>query len=426
MRLSVPEKPRICILTPGALGSNPRVVKEAQALHEAGYDVTVVATRTLDRVDRRDDAILETAAWPSRRLDFRARGWAWRARRAAQVAQARVFSMTGQPRFAERGLNVFTGPLTAAAAAVTADLYVAHYPAALPAAASAARRHGASYAYDAEDFHLGELPDLPAHAAQRDLIRAVEGRYIAGCAYVTAASPGIADAYAEAYGIERPTVLLNVFPRAEAPAAATPAGTAEPGPSVYWFSQTVGPGRGLECAVQAIAQARSRPHLYLRGTPAAGFLDRLHRLAADAGAGDRLHILAPEAPFEMARLAAQYGVGFSGEPGHSQNNRIALVNKLFTYLLAGLPTVLSDIPAHRAFVPEAGDAVRLYRAGNAADLAAGFDLFFEQPARLAAARETAFRLGQTRFNWDLEKGRLLKKIDRIFRRNELNGIPVTC
>src|SRR5262245_38024012 len=40
--------PRIAIVTPGQIGSNPRVVKEAEALHEAGYTTTVIATRALD------------------------------------------------------------------------------------------------------------------------------------------------------------------------------------------------------------------------------------------------------------------------------------------------------------------------------------------------------------------------------------------
>jgi hypothetical protein len=213
----VSEKPRICILTPGALGSNPRVVKEAGALHEAGYDVAVIATRTLAHVDQRDNAILPTVAWRVRRLDFRTRDWVWRVRRAAQMAQAFAFSVTGCGRFAGRGFSVFTGPLIAAARAVAADLYIAHYPAALPAAAIAAEHHKAFYAFDAEDFHLGDLPDLPAHEQQRRLIRAIEARYLPGCAFVTAASPGIAEAYAETYGIARPTVVLNVFPRAQAP-----------------------------------------------------------------------------------------------------------------------------------------------------------------------------------------------------------------
>src|SRR5262249_50160267 len=157
--------------------------------------------------------------------------------------------------------------------------------AALSAAAVAARMHGARYAYDAEDFHLGDWPNVPAYEIERRLVRAVEGRYLPGCAYVTAASPGIARAYAEAYGIERPRVVLNTFPLAHAAPGPTPRGSAQPGPSLYWFSQIIGPERGLECAVRAIGRAATRPHLYLRGTPAAGFAATLLDLAQEAGAG---------------------------------------------------------------------------------------------------------------------------------------------
>ena len=134
---------------------------------------------------------------------------------------------------------------------VKADLYIAHYPAALPAAAKSAARHGARYAFDAEDFHLGDLPDLPKHEHERRRLRAIEGAYLPRAAYVTAASPGIADAYVKGYGIKRPAVVLNVFPLSRAPASTTPRGTVEPGPSLYWFSQTIGPDRGLEAAVAA-------------------------------------------------------------------------------------------------------------------------------------------------------------------------------
>ena len=136
----MPRKLRICIVTPGALGSNPRVVKEAQALHEGGNDVTVIATRTLALVDRRDEAVLAAAPWRAQRLDFSARGGAWRLRRAVQEVRALAFSMTKWADFAGRASSAFTGPLTGAAKRVPADLYIAHYPAALPAAAIAARR----------------------------------------------------------------------------------------------------------------------------------------------------------------------------------------------------------------------------------------------------------------------------------------------
>lgn len=384
-------------------------------MHESGHEITVVSTRTLAHVDRRDDAVLAGAEWRALRLDFRSRATGWRLRRAAQTAYTAAFRTTGQRRFADRSVSAFGGALSAAAQRLPADLYIAHYPAALPAAAAAARRFRALYAFDAEDFHAGGWPEDEVHDAMRQLVSAVETRYLPGCAYVTAASPGIADAYAASYAIARPTVLLNVFPRAHAPPCSTPAGTATPGPSVYWFSQTIGLGRGLECAVQAIARAHTRPHLYLRGSPAAGFAERLRAIADQAGAAGRLHILSPEAPAEMPRLAAPYDVGLSGEPGHTPNNRVALGNKLFTYLLAGLPTIMSDIPAHRQFACQVGEAARLYAAENPDSLAAVIDALLADPAVFAAARAAAFHLGETRFNWDVERASLLERVSSVAR-----------
>jgi glycosyltransferase involved in cell wall biosynthesis len=401
---------RICILTPGALGSNPRVVKEAEALRDAGNEVTVVSTRTLPHVDLRDDSVLASAAWRSVRLDLRARGYGWRLRRAVQAAYATAFRLTGNGRLADRAFSAFTTPLIAATRHIRADLYIAHYPAALPAAALAARRVGTRYAFDAEDYHAGDCPEEPDYEGMRRLVRDIESRYLPGCAYVTAASPGIADAYASAYGIARPAVLLNVFPRAQAPPFPTARGAAPSNPSIYWFSQTIGPDRGLECAVRAIGWARTRPHLYLRGSPSTGFAERLGAAAAQADAAERLHILPPESPSEMARLAAVYDVGLASETGHTPNHRIALSNKQFTYLLAGVPAVMSDIPAHRAFAPEAGDAVRLYTTENPRSLAAVLDALLGDPAALANARSAAYRLAQTRFNWDVEKAALVERV----------------
>jgi len=397
---------RICVITPGALGSNPRVVKEATALQEAGYDVHVVCTKILSQLEFRDQDILASAAWRTERIDL-STPVRWPFERARQLGMRSAFAVSRLPAFAETALSAFTRRLVAHAVSLPADLYIAHYPAALPAAAIAARRYGSLYAFDAEDFHLGDWPDSAEHAAERRIVHAIEARYLPGCAYVTAASPGIADAYAETCGIPRPTVVLNVFPRSQAPPGPTPRGTAAPAPSVYWFSQTIGSDRGLECAVRAIGRAQSRPHLHLRGTPAAGFLDHLRKIAGEADAVDRLHVLPPAAPSEMERLAAAYDVGLSGEPGHTANNRIALGNKLFSYLLAGIPALISDTPAHRAFAAEAGGAARLYPVDDAVSLAAALDTLLGDPASLAAARNAAWRLGQERVNWDVEQAKLL-------------------
>ena len=399
---------RICIVTPSALGSNPRVVKEADALSQVGHSVHVVSTRSLDIVDRRDEDILARARWSSERIDLREPGTRMRLRVRRVLAEGlnRLTSAAAGDAFSPLATE-----LTRLCLLHPADLYIAHYVAALPAAVRAAARHGAHYAFDAEDFHLGDLPDGPASAYQNGLIRRIEGQALPGCAYVTAASPGIAQAYARAYRIDPPTVVLNTFPRAEAPPGPTPQGPAEPRPSVYWVSQTTGPDRGLECAVTAISLAKSKPHLYLRGTLAIGFGETLKTLAARHGVAERLHLLEPEPPSRMTALAAGYDVGLAAEVGDTPNHEIALSNKQFTYLLAGLPTLMSDTPGHRAFAEEARGAVRLFTVGSALSLAQAMDDLFEDPTWLASARAEAFRLGQERFNWEVEGAKLLACVE---------------
>jgi glycosyltransferase involved in cell wall biosynthesis len=405
---------RICLITPGHLSTNPRLVKEADALSHAGYDVIVIAANYMPWAHRLDEG-------------FASRGWraapaqafgprAPRARRVRQLlrhAAARWLFRRGvrQCEMARAAVHQVAPDLAVAATAVDADLYIAHYPAALPAAAAAARRLAVSYAFDAEDFHLGELGAGSRDEQSRRVIASIEGAYLSGCAYITAASPGIATAYAETYGLAPPTVVLNVFSREEAPCAPTARGSAVPGPSVYWFSQTIGPNRGLEIAVRAIARSSARPHLYLRGTPAAGYRERLEALARDAKVFDRLHFLAPGLPHEMVRMSAAFDVGLVGETAYTKNSDILLSNKQFTYLLAGVPALMSDTWAHRMFASGRDAGVVLFPGQDPAGLAIAMDRLLGDPATLSRARAAAYRLGQDVFNWDLEQKILLERVE---------------
>jgi glycosyltransferase involved in cell wall biosynthesis len=410
---------KVCLITPGHLSTNPRVVKEADALAGAGYDVTVIAA-TFQKWSREADEAFASRPWravepvPFGPLAPRRR----RVTQVARYAMARSLERAGASHLLVRcaAAHQAAPDLAAAAARVEADLYIAHYTAALPAAARAAQLNGAKYAFDAEDFHLGEASDGPAGQRERRRIAAIEKAYLPGCAYITAASPGIANGYAETFGLSKPCVILNVFPLSEAANSCTRAGAAEPGPSVYWFSQTIGPNRGLECAVLAIGRSASRPHLYLRGNVGEAFRSKLESLSEQAGARDRIHFAPPSAPGDMVRLASAFDAGLVAETGHSRNRQIALTNKQFTYMLAGLPSIMSDIPAHRDFAAKAGAAVRLYRTDDPASLAEAIDDIFSSPERLAHGRSAAFRLGQERYNWDVEQSKFLACVERALSR----------
>lgn len=404
---------RICLITPSHLASNPRITKEADALSEAGYDVVVIAADSTTWA-REHDRVFAARSWSAippirfgpdapfpRRLLHAARQHAAKVLFAVGLRGEQVQAAAWHPIALE---------LVQAAVRTPADLYVAHYPAALPAAAIAARRNSAKYAYDAEDFHLGDRPEGPAYDAERLLLRAVEGGYIPGAAYVTAAAPGIAAAYAEAYGLELPTVILNVFPLVNAVKESNDRGAARPGPSIYWFSQVIGHDRGLQDLIIGAAKSKSRPHIYLRGSLSASFEGELRGLAASTDMIDRIHLLAPASPDEMERLASLYDLGYAGEIGDTPNRKLAWSNKQFTYLLAGIPMVMSDTPGNRMFKEEASEAVSLFPIGDVAKLAEEIDDLLLAPEHLARRRAAAFHLGKTRFNWDVEKHRLLNKV----------------
>jgi glycosyltransferase involved in cell wall biosynthesis len=109
----------------------------------------------------------------------------------------------------------------------------------------------------------------------------------------------------------------------------------------------------------------------------------------------------------MEALAAQYDVGFSGETGFSPNNRIALGNKLFSYLLAGIPIIMSDSPAHQALARELGQAAQVYCIDDPVALASTMDKLLLDKDALSRARRAAWQLGQSRFNWGVDSKRLI-------------------
>lgn len=412
---------KICILTRAALAANPRVTKEAQALANAGHDVTIVCGKYSSWSSK-----FEAAAAPDC-VTIRSVTYGRAAPRATRLAQiVRRKAARGFLRCIRHNASLatyagcdVTPGLIRAAISIPAHLYIAHYNAALPAAAAGARANGGAYAFDAEDYHPGDALDLPENELENHIIHVIESRYLPGCRYITAASPGIAQAYAKRYNIPRPEVVLNVFPKTQAPTHPTHRGSFSPSPSLYWFSQIIGPDRGLETAIAAIAAAKSAPHLVLRGTPSPGYADHLRNISSALGVPERLHFLGPAEPQEMERLASSFDLGFVGEAGSTHNRRIALTNKQFTYLLAGLPAIMSDVPAHVDFQREAQGAVWIYSRENVSSLAGVLDRLLLEPRRLAEARERAFQLGQARFNWDIEQAHLLRTVERAVRQGDV-------
>jgi glycosyltransferase involved in cell wall biosynthesis len=412
----------ICLVTSAHLSYNPRLLKEADTLHEAGYNVRVVAMRLQADKARWDEQLMARRNWKLERLDACNDNLAGRVRWFKAGLRQRIFQWS-QPlqrrKFGlERAYSRYFDELSCHAARNQADLFIAHNLQALPAAAVAARRWQSKLGFDAEDFHRGEIhAGSKAEILHRRLVESIEQKYILKCHHLTAASDGIGDAYAAALGIRKPVTILNVFPLTEregrTPHEKLQQERPGAGLSLYWYSQVIGADRGLDDVLRAMALLGSGVHLSLRGTWAEGFERIFRKQAQTLGVDKNIHILLPTPPDQLVECAAQHDVGLALEPATTQNRRIAVSNKILNYFLAGLAVTATDVPGQRGIMEHAPEAGFLFNPGDAENLAAHLREWLRDPAKLQAAKVSSKRAGENLFCWDREKASLIRAVSEI-------------
>lgn len=399
---------RICLISPGHLGSNPRLVKEADTLHHAGHQVTIIYGDTFPPARERDQAILKNAPWSAKAVSLHASGIKGLWRKIA-YRFARILFRLGlrAPRIAAQASHPLYAALRQRALQQNADLYLGHNLPALPIVVEAARQHNARAGFDAEDFHSGESPDTPAGKRANLLASILEKTHLPKLHHATAASPLIAQTYEERYGIAMET-LLNVFPLTEAVNPKTPP---EKTPTFYWFSQTIGPGRGLEEFI-ATAINLDRPlKIDLRGHISAPYKTSLAKQLE--GTKIRLGLLAPDIPSRMVACANGYSAGLCLELANTVNHNLCLANKTFTYLLAGTPVILTPTQAQSRLAEDLGKAALLLDLTNPSQAAEKLDAWLTNPQLQHKARKTAHQLGCEKYHWEHEAPRLLRAIESL-------------
>ncbi len=413
---------RICVVTAGHLSTCPRMLKAADALAEAGHRVRVVSTRHVDWAAAGD----RDARWR------RERAWEWTVvdytRQGARAAHLRSGARLRSAEALVRALGASRVPLPVVARAYSrmhpelvravlakpADLIYGGTTGALAAIAEAGRRAGTPYALDLEDFHSAEQDDSPSAQLAHSLAERIERAILPDASFLTAAGAPIAAAYAAKYGVH-PVAVNNTFPLPATPPDLSPSSGAEL--RLYWFSQTIGPRRGLEDAVRAMGKAAIPGELHLLGQPIPEYQARLRALGSEVAPALRLIHHEPAPPDMMVEACRGYDVGLSLEQGHVLSRALCLTNKAFTYILAGLAVALTDTAGQRALAADLGAAALCYRPGDVATLAGGLERWAEDKPLLARAKAAAWQAAQRRWHWEHpeDRGALLEAVGKALR-----------
>ena len=255
---------------------------------------------------------------------------------------------------------------------------------------------GSRVVYDAHEL----WPDRNGRWESRWWLLACEALFVRVADAVVTASPGYATCMARRYRIAPPAVVRNI-PSACAP---SPRGAAaRTGPPEVVYAGGLLRGRGLEQSIDALALVAG-VKLALIGPGRPAYLTDLRERAVHAGVAERVEFRAPVPPGELVDALAGADLGLSLIQPVCLSYELTLPNKVFEYIAAGLPVLVSDLPVMAAFVAEhrVGEVVA---PGDPVAIAAAIERLTAPGAR-AALQPHVTTAAQT-LTWERERAILL-------------------
>lgn len=408
---------RVCLISSIHPWVNPRLVKEADALADCGHEVSVVTKRVDRWSDERDATALADKRWLLHRVgmirDEPSDRWRWLSSAVRAELAMRGYRATGSSRLAEEAY--YRGfPLVLRAAIDTrADFFIAHTQGALPIAARAAAHAGVGFGFDCEDLLAEEMADGLRNPSVRRAILDIERTHLPKALYVTATSRAMSAYLARQYAIPEPAVIYNVFSRANFDGLPPPSRRRERETlELVWISATIGPGRGLEDAVLALARLPEAVRLTIFGRMLPSYEPQLRALADRAGVWARMSIEAVLRPQDIASAMSRFDVGLSLDLNNCANRSLTVCNKVFEYLQAGLALAMTDTPGQREIMETTPAAGFIYPPGDAAALAGQLGRYLANRDALTTAQTAACDAGRERYNWDHDREVFLAAFER--------------
>ena len=277
-----------------------------------------------------------------------------------------------------------------------ADLYIAHYLGALPAAINAAETLKVPVIFDAEDFHRGERSYYEDQ--EKDVI-AVENKLLPKVSVITTASPLITKEYKKYYPTQQIITVNNVFSKNF---LQFPSNSRQADLKLFWFSQHIGIGRGLEIFIEALKFLQDTSiSLTILGNVKSETYKR--SLISLAGNSARVIFMDTVPPEDIFSIAAGFDIGLAGEVSNFKNKELCLSNKIFTYLLAGNCILVSNMEGQKAFMEQHPGIGFTYKNDNPKDLGEKIKMLSENRQLLESCKQNAREIAVKELNWEMEK-----------------------
>jgi glycosyltransferase involved in cell wall biosynthesis len=377
------EMGHVCMHVLGYAPTDVRVMREAVALARGGWCVSVVD------LDEKGTGQAEETVGGIRIVHSRV-PWPFSSRHMPWVLQ-KVGRMLGA------GWRLF---------GQRADIYHAHDITALPFSYLTARWHRRPLVYDAH-----ELPLVDPNVTSRPLLHGISVRLLRAltpyCTAIITVSPQIAREFHARYGGPMPTLVRNMLPYASAShhnklreRLGCP-----PNTRIALYQGGLQENRALDVVVRAAKYLAPGNLIVLMGS--GDHQPQIEQLIAQEGVGDTVRLLPPVPYADLLAWTASADLGLIlYRQSYSPNVKYCLPNKLFEYLMAGLPVLCSHLEA-------VADIIQTYDVGQVAPslepeaLGAVINDMLSDRARLATWGAHAREAAKSHLCWEVEQERVV-------------------
>jgi glycosyltransferase involved in cell wall biosynthesis len=395
----------ICILTQSHLSNNPRVLKEALTLAKNGYAVRVITNIYSQELLEQD--LLAIGDLPINLLfvsDISKRDY--------QALQDRFLNKLGQLLIKyfriETSLALGYGALRylKRSSAVKADVYICHQELATYIGCRLIEK-GFKVAFDLEDWYSEDLLEEARRKRPISLLRKIEAQALREGIYSTTTSTALAKKLAQVYSCKLPGTIYNVFPsnnvlleklkQFKAPL------------KLLWFSQTVGPGRGIEEFISLSRSIKYPVELHLLGNVDPTYREALKTLMPEC---HHLFFHKPVSSLQLPKKIGEFDIGLALEMTTTGSRNCTITNKFFQYLQSGLPLIASETAGQQEGFDRFKPGFFLSQMPSNEQITE-LNNWLSDPAALSGARDRAIQAAKF-FNWEKESQKLIQLVNQVF------------
>jgi glycosyltransferase involved in cell wall biosynthesis len=379
---------RVCMHVLGTVRTDVRVMREATALVEAGFAVSII----------------DVEGESSRPFEEYTHGVC-----VKHIIRPNWFNPTRfKPWFLVKFmLMIICSTIQLVRSPV--DIYHAQDQTSLPACYIAARIRRKPLIFDAH-----ELPLSDAGLKRWHRLHALSVRFLAimlpRCAGIITVSSPIAQEICNRYRVPEVSLVRNVPVY-----RAVPKNNrlrqylgVSPDVRIALYQGNLQPNRGLDRLIGAAPFLEQNILIVLMGQGPKETLSQLEAHIYSAGVAERVKILPPVSYEELLDWTASADIGLIiYSPDYSQNVRMCLPNKLFEYLMAGIPVLTSELDAVVEVVKNY-DVGQIVSSLAPADVGAAITAMLANRVALARMHNNALDAAKNEFCWDKEKQRFIQ------------------